>query len=308
METIQDIRGNPKPNADLTLKPNKKFRWIKIVPYIFVAPAVIYLTIVTLIPAILALPISFTDWTALSPKMNFIGIENYKALLQDEDYFKSLIIMVQYFFSVPLIMAVGLVLALLLNNKLKGMTIFRVIYYSPFITSTVAAAVLFEWLYQPTFGLFNSVLEAIGLPGLGWVMDPDTAVLSVIIFRVWKNSGEAMLIYLAGLQGVPDAYLEAASIDGANWWQRFRYVTLPLLKPAHVYLSVVGIIKVFMIFQETYMLQAPGHSNRSIVNYIYEKGFMSSEMGYACAMSFVLFVVILIMTFIQNKALNADKE
>lgn len=303
------MRGNLQaeinaPNVKLT----RRLNGVKIAPYIFIAPAVIYLTIVTIIPALMALPISLTDWTALTPKMNFIGLDNYIRLLKDQDFLNSIWVMAKFFLVVPLNMVFGLLLALLLNNKLKGMTLFRVIYYSPVITSTIAAAVLFDWFYQPTFGLFNSILNAIGLQGIGWVSDAKTSVMSIILFKVWKTTGVSMLIYLAGLQDVPDTYLEAAEIDGASWWQKFRFITLPLLKPAHVYLVITGVIGVFMIFQETYMFQnvSPLRSTETVVNYIYNKGFLSSEMGYASAMSFMLFIVILIITLFQYKAMKVD--
>lgn len=288
------------------IKRKRRINPIKIAPYLFVAPAIIYLFIVTITPAIMALPISFTDWTALTPKMHFTGLDNYKRLFHDAEFWSSLLITLKYFLVVPLKMLFGLLLAMLLNNKLKGMTLFRVIYYSPVITSTIAAAVLFDWFYQPSFGLFNSILNAIGLKGIGWISDPSTAVMSVIIFKVWKDSGGTMLIYLAGLQDVPDSLIESSEIDGANWWQKFWYITFPLLRPANVYLLITGIIGTFMIFQETYMLQGPLNSTESVVNYIYNRGFQSAEMGYASAMSFILFAVILIITLLQNKIIKFD--
>lgn len=279
---------------------------MKIAPYLFIAPAILYLLIVTIIPAIMALPISFTDWSALSTKMSFVGFENYKRLLHDAEFKRSLLVMSKFFLFVPLNMFFGLMLALLLNSKIRGMVVFRVIFYSPVITSTVAAAILFDWFYQPSFGLFNSILAVFGIKGIGWINDAKTAITSVMIFKVWKGAGAAMLIYLAGLQDVAEEIKEAASIDGATPWQKFKYITLPLLRPAHIYLLITGIIGVFMIFQETYMLQGPLKSTNTVVNYIYDKGFMSSEMGYASAMSFVLFIAVLIITIVQYKVLKLD--
>jgi multiple sugar transport system permease protein len=287
---------------------NKKINPVKAAPYIFIAPAMIYLLVITIIPTIMALPISFTDWSALTPKMNFIGLENYSRLIHDKEFFRSLFTMGKFLIFVPLVMFTGLALAMLLNNKIKGMTIFRVIFYSPVITSTIAAAILFDWFYQPSFGLFNSILNAVGINGIGWLTAVKTAVPSVILFKLWKGTGATMLIYLAGLQDVSEELKEASSIDGANWWQKFRYITFPLLKPAHMYLSITGIIGVFMIFQETFMLKGPLKSTDTIVNYIYDKGFMSSEMGYASAMSFTLFIIILIITIIQYKVMRINRE
>lgn len=285
---------------------HKKIRTIRIAPYIFIAPAVIYIVAVTLIPVLMALPISFTNWSALSPNKTFVGLENYKMLFSDKDFWKSCLVTLQFFIYVPLVMGVGLGIACLLNTKLKGVKFFRLIFYSPVITSTIAVAILFEYFFQPSFGLFNSILEVFGIPGIGWVEDAATAVPSVILFKVWKGFGAAMLIYLAGLQDVPNEIKEAASIDGAGSWQSFRYITFPLLRPAHIYLLIQNVIGVFMIFQETYMLKGPMNSTRTVVNYIYEKGFQSYQMGYACAMSFVLFLIVLVITMIQYKATKMD--
>ncbi len=277
-----------------------------VIPYLFIAPAVIYILIATIIPIIMALPISFTDWSALSSKKNFIGLDNYKNLLGDEEFWKSCFITAKFFLYVPVVMAVSLGTALLLNTKIKGIKFFRVIFYSPVITSTVAVAILFQWFYQPSFGLFNSILKFIGLSGIGWVNNASTAVMSVILFKVWKCFGVGMLIYLAGLQDVPSDVKEAAAIDGASAWQNFLHVTMPLLRPAHIYLLITNVIEVFMLFQETYMLKGPLNSTKTVINYIYEKGFTSAEMGYACSMSFVLFIIVMTITLIQFKATKLD--
>lgn len=281
-------------------------RKTKSIPYFFVGPAVIYIFIVTIIPVIMALPISFTDWSALSPEKNFIGIHNYIRLISDKDYWSSVLVMAKFFIYVPIVMGVGLWTATLLNKKLKSVKFFRVLLYSPVITSTVAVAILFDWFYQPTYGLFNSILEFFNLNGIGWISDSRTAVMSVIIFKVWKDFGISMLIYLASLQDIPSEVEEAAQIDGASKWQFFKSVTFPLLKPAHVYLLVTNVINVFMIFQETYMLKGPLNSTRTVVNYIFETGFERSEMGYASSMSFVLFMIVMVITLIQFKVTKSE--
>lgn len=308
MASAASLRSSAGKELNTGRRNAKAFNKIKIVPYLFIAPAVLYLSVVTVIPVLMALPISFTDWTALSTEMNFVGLENYKRLLSDSQFHSSLIIMAEFFISIPLILGVGLIEAILLNNKLKGMTVFRVIFYSPVITSTIAVAVLFDWFFQPSFGLFNAMLNTIGVEGIGWIYDAKTAVMSIIIFRVWKNAGVAMLIYLAGLQDVPTELIEAADMDGASWWQKFRYITFPMLKPANVYLIITGIINVFMIFQETYMFleHTPLRSTTTVVNYVYERGFTYSEMGYASSISFVLFLIILVVTLFQYRVMKAD--
>ncbi len=284
----------------------KRITALKAAPYLFIGPAIIYIFCVTLLPVIMALPISFTDWSALSPNKNFVAFDNYVRLFHDKDFWTSCLTMLEFFIYVPLVMLLGLAVAVLLNQKLKGIKIFRVIFYSPVITSTIAAAILFDWFYQPTYGLFNAILKFFGFSGIGWVTDSSTAVLSVILFKLWKDFGATMLIYLAGLQDISPELKEAAAIDGASSWKSFCRITFPLLKPAHTYLLMTKVIGVFMIFQETYMLEGPLHSTRTVVNYIYEKGFQSFQMGYASAMSFVLFVIVMIMTIIQYKVTKMD--
>lgn len=280
---------------------------INLAPYLFIAPAIIYIVFATVVPMLMALPISFTDWTALTPAKNFIGFDNYIRLFSDAKFWKSMLVMSKFFLFVPLVMGLGLFSAVLLNNKLRGMKIFRVLFYSPVVTSTIAIAILFDWFYQPTFGLFNHVLEFLGMSGIGWINSESTAVLSVMIFKLWKGFGATMLIYLAGLQDIPASTLEASSIDGASGFQQFRYIIFPMLKPSHIFLLITNVISVFMIFQETYMLEGPLNSTKTVVNYIFETGFDGSEMGYAAAMSFIVFIFIMILTAIQFKVLE-DKD
>lgn len=288
-------------NTSIALRRGPRLTALKVAPYFFIAPAVVYILAVTIVPIAMALPISFTNWSALSPRVKFLGSANYVRLFSDAAFWKSCLVMAQFFVYVPLVLACGLAAALLLNTRTPGVKVFRVVFYAPVITSTVAAAILFEWFFQPTFGLFNSILRALGGQGIGWIGDAATAVPSVIFFKVWKGFGAAMLIYLAGLQDIGGEIVEAASIDGAGPWQRFRSITLPLLRPATSYLVLTNIIGVFMIFQETYMLQGPLKSTKTVVNYIYENGFESYRMGYAAAMSFVLFLIVLCITIVQQR-------
>ncbi len=166
------------------IEQRKKLSPLRIAPYLFIAPAIIYVFCVTIIPILMALPISFTDWSAYTPKRSFVGLDNYKRLFTDADFAKSLIVTGKFLLFVPLVMIAGLAAACLLNTSVKGIKFFRVVFYAPVITSTVAAAVLFEWFYQPAFGLFNNILRSIGLQGIGWVTDVSTSVLSVMIFKI----------------------------------------------------------------------------------------------------------------------------
>lgn len=282
---------------------------LKAAPYIFIAPAVIYFLCMSIIPMLIALPISMTDWSALTPDRNFVGFENYRTLLSDSNFWKSFFTTFKFFLYIPLVMTMGLGSALLLNTAVKGMKFFRVLFYSPVITSTVAAAILFEWFYQPSFGLFNNILRALGLPPSSWLNNPDSAFVSILLFMLWKSFGTNMLIYLAGLQDISQDVKEAAAIDGASGFAHFRKITLPLLAPSHSYLLITNIIRVFMIFQETYILRGTNTeilSVTTVVNYIYEQGFQFYRMGYASAMSFILFVIIMIVTIIQYRGMKLD--
>lgn len=280
----------------------------RIAPYLFITPAVAYFVCMSIIPILMALPISLTDWSALTPDRNFIGLQNYRTLLYDGKFWKSCLTMLKFFLYVPFVMLLGLITAMLLNAPVRGMKFFRVLFYSPVITSTVAAALLFEWFYQPSFGLFNSLLRSLGFPPSTWLNMPDTAFGAILLFMLWKHFGSNMLIYLAGLQDIPQDVREAAEIDGAGGLARFLHITLPLLKPAHTYLLITNIISVFMIFQETYMLRGTTDTLaiKTVVNYIYDEGFQFYRMGYASAMSFVLFVIIITITFIQYKGMKID--
>lgn len=286
----------------------KKWTSVQVAPYLFIAPAVAYFLCMSIIPILMALPISLTDWSALTPDRNFTGLQNYRALLSDRKFWESSLTMLKFFLYIPLVMLIGLGAAMLLNTRVKGMKFFRVLLYSPVITSTVAAALLFEWFYQPSFGLFNNLLRALGLPPSTWLNMPDTAFSAILIFMLWKHFGTNMLIYLAGLQDIPQDVREAAEIDGAGSMARFCRITMPLLKPAHTYLLITNIISVFMIFQETYMLRGTTDTLAvtTVVNYIYDEGFQFYHMGYASAMSFVLFIIIMAITFIQYKGMKID--
>ncbi len=291
-------------------RPGKKgLTAVKVAPYIFIAPAVAYFLCMSILPMLMALPISLTDWSALTPDRNFVGLENYRTLFQDREFWRSCATMFQFFLYIPLVMLLGMGAALLLNAGVKGMKFFRVLFYSPVITSTVAAAILFEWFYQPSFGLFNSLLRAVGLPPSTWLNDPRTAFLAILIFMLWKDFGVNMLIYLAGLQDIPQDVREAAAIDGAGGFAKFWKITFPLLRPAHTYLLITNVIRVFMIFQETYVLRGTNTETlavKTVVNYIYEEGFQFYRMGYASAMSFVLFLIVMAVTLVQYRGMKLD--
>jgi multiple sugar transport system permease protein len=276
--------------------------------YLFVAPAMLIFGAFTLLPVVIALYLSFTDYDVFT-KMNWIGIANYQDVFDDEYFWRALVNTVVYTTtSVPLSMAIGLGLALLLNQKLKGLGIYRTVYYVPVVTSMVAVAMIWVQLFDPLYGVISNGLETIGLKGIDWLGDPRLAMPSVIAVSVWKVIGWNMLIYLAGLQAIPEYLKEAAAIDGANRRQTFWRITLPLLQPTTFFIFVTSLIGAFQVFDVVYVMTGGGPANATttLVHQIYNAAFKALDMGYAAAMSFVLFGIILVVSMFSFRAMRAE--
>lgn len=274
--------------------------------YLFVLPNLIGFTIFGLFPIAFALYIAFTDWN-LSSAPQFIGLKNFQTMMTDRLFWLSLRNSFYYTFgAVPLGVFAAFWLALLMNRKLPGMVIFRTAAFLPQITLTVAVAVVWSWIYHPEFGLANFMLKLIGVQGPRWIYSSAWAMPAVIIMSNWQGIGFATLILLAGLQGVPEELHEAASIDGASGWQKLRFVTVPLLSPTIFFVIVTSLIGAFQAFDQFYILTKGGPANATtpLTLYIFQNGFQFFKMGYGAALSFVLFVIILIITFIQWRLAN----
>lgn len=285
-------------------------------PYYFITPAIALLILFAVLPILIALVISFTDmdlrgitdWSNIS----FIGLENYRVLLSDPIFWTSLYNTFFYvIIGVPLVIICSLGAALLLNygsNKL--FQFFRVIYYMPAITNIVAIAVIWGFLYNVSYGLFNQILGFLHSGPVLWLEDPTIAKLSLIILAVWKGIGINMLIYLAALQAIPKDYYEAATIDGASRRQQFFKITFPLLGFATFFITVTTLIGWLQFFEEPFVMTQGGplDGTISIALFIYETGFSYSNFGYAAAASFVLFVIIIIATLIQFKLRKTQED
>ncbi|HEX2290977.1 MAG TPA: sugar ABC transporter permease, partial [Pseudonocardiaceae bacterium] len=248
--------------------------------------------------------LTFREWNILEPEKPFIGLQNYRDMIGDEDFRRS-VINTFYFTgaSVPLGMAVGLGVALLLNQALWGRTLLRTLFFLPVVTPFVVAAIVWKWLYNGDFGPINYYLlktHLISEPLL-WLSDKNLAMPAVVLMSVWTSVGFSMVVYLAALQGVPAELYESARIDGAGAWARFRYVTLPMLAPSTLFLMVMGIIGSFQVFTQIYIMTSGGPVNRTstMVYYIYESAFKFYEMGYASTLAYALFVLLLVFTVIQ---------
>jgi len=271
--------------------------------YLFVAPLLLGLLAFTLGPILQSLYISFTRYDIFTPS-TFVGLRNYKALLADRLFWQSLKITTIYaVVSVPLQLSLGLAVALLMNAKVRGITLFRTIYYLPAVVSGVAVSLLWVWIFNPSYGLANVALKAVGLPPQRWLADPATALPSLIFMSLWGIGG-GMVIYLAGLQGVPEHLYESASLDGANALQQFRHVTLPMLTPVIFYNLVMGLIGSFQTFTQAFVMTSGGPANATLfyVLYLFRQAFSYFHMGYASAMAWVLFSIILVLTLLVFKS------
>jgi multiple sugar transport system permease protein len=259
--------------------------------YGFLGLALAGLLGLNIIPIVTSFYLSFTDWDALgAPSM--VGLRNFINLTQDPIFFKALWNTIYFtIISVPAGMVISLGLAMLLNRTLKGMSFFRTMFMLPVISSTVATALLWGLMLDPYIGLLNYILQVFHLPTSGWLTDVNMAMPAIIVISVWKGLGYNMVLFLAGLSGMPQELFEAARIDGANRWKEFINITLPMLSPTTFFVLVISLISSFQVFDQTYVLTKGGPQDATItlVYYVYQTGFQQLRMGYASAIAYVLF-------------------
>lgn len=272
--------------------------------YLFVLPWIIGFLIFTLGPIIASLVFSFTDYDMMLPP-SWIGLDNFRELLGDPLFYTSLYNTVYIVaLAVPLGMVVSFAIALLLNQKVRFLAVYRTAYFIPSIVPAVASAALWLYLLQPQWGLVNGFLESLGITGPGWLSSELWSKPAIIMMMVW-GAGNTVIIYLAGLQDIPQSLYEAAAIDGANEWNKFWRLTLPLMTPSLFFTLVLGIIGTFQIFAQIFVLTdgmgGPQNSTLVYMIYLYRNGFNFFRMGYASAMAWVLFVLILLLTWLQFK-------
>lgn len=293
----------------------KRDRIRNLVAYSFIAPNFIGFAVFTLVPMVMAVALAFLQWDgSWANPIRFVGFRNFMDLIQDAKFRQALVNTIAYaVITVPLTMAASLGLAILLNQKIRARNFFRTMMFFPYVASMVAVTAVWNMLFNPSMGPVNMILSSLGVENLPrWSADPNWFICmgTVILFSIWKFMGYYMIIYLAGLQGVnPDLY-EAAALDGANAWQRFRYVTLPQLRPTTFFVTVMLTIQCFKVYDIFLMITnfGPGGKTRVLVGNIYEAAFTSRNFGYASAMAMVLFILVLIVTLIQFRGEKSMNE
>ncbi len=294
--------------------------------WMMVFPALLGLVVWHFAPALYALALSFLHDYKIVNQPVWGGLENYQALLADPRFWQSLLNSFWYVIgTVPIGILIATLLAILLNENVRGLGVFRTIYFLPYITALTAAAAVWKWLYNPEFGLLNALLRT---PGFAWLENPNgifrvlfhlihlelpsflqgpsIALCSVMLMSIWHQLGYSVVILLAGLQTIPREYYEAASLDGATWWQQVRFITWSLLSPTTFFLAITGLIAAFQVFTQILVLTPNGGTlgdTTTIVKYLYDKGFRDNNYSYASAMAFALFVIVVLFSFFQNRVL-----
>ncbi len=278
-----------------------------IVGYIFISPFILGFIFWFLIPALASVYLTFQRWNLISPP-TFVGFDNIERLFSDPLLGQSLKATILFTaFSVPLNMALGFFLAILINRTFRGIAIFRTLFYIPSIVPAIATALLWAWMFNTEFGLVNILITAFGGPKIPWLQSTTWAIPAFVLLSLW-GAGSSMIIFLAGLQGIPDIYYEAAEIDGAGPWAKLRHVTLPVMSPIIFFNLVLGLIGAFQSFTIVYLITSgtggPENATLFLVLYIYRTAFRNMNMGYAATVSWVLFFILMILSGIVFRYLG----
>lgn len=269
----------------------------------FLIPVGIPLILFWIIPNFISLGISFTDWDFMTNDFNFVGLENYFNLFTQDSFMRALLN--TFYFGIGTVIptiALGLGFALFFRKKFKGSALYQLMIFSPWVTPTIAVSIVWSLLYEPQFGVINKVLNFFGIPGLDWLQSSQTAMLAVIIVTVWKLVGWTMIFYIGALEKVPDSLYEAASIDGANSWQKFRYVTLPMVSSTTFFLVVVNTISSVQAYDQIKILTqgGPSGSTRTLLYLFFQQGFEQFDMGSATAIAFIILIITILLSVINK--------
>lgn len=275
-------------------------------------PKVLAFSLIFILSFLMAIWISFHEYSLLASEQPFVGLDNYAELLLADDVFR-ISLKNTALYSLGMVgvgVPISLGLAVLLNTGVRYSRVYSACIFLPVVTSWVVVSLIWVWIFNPDSGALNGVLEMAGLPTFQWLQSTQTALASITMMSIWKHVGFNMVIFLAGLQAIPDSYYEAARMDGANRWQQFRNITLPLLKPTTFFVVVVTLIFTFQLFIQVFVMTngGPVYSTHSIVFYFYQEGFNEFNMGYASAMAVVLFCIVFVLSLLQFKTWGEDVE
>lgn len=281
--------------------------------YLMLLPIIVLFLVLRIIPILQTFWMSFFDWKLIGSNRPFLGLANYQGLMFDSQFWTSMSNTFLYAgASVILCLVISLPIAVALAKKMKLTGFYQAIYFLPFITPMVPMSVAWKWIYDPQYGILNFLLSFFGVKPVGWLIYPEVAIWALILMNVWKNLGYNIVLLLVGLKNIPSVYYEAASIDGAVGWKRFRYITLPLLKPMLLYVLVTSTINAFNVFTQVYVMTlgsqaAPGKAVRVLLFDIYENGFRYFRLGYASAEAVILTLIVIALTVIQFKAVKSEE-
>lgn len=280
------------------------------IPYLFLLPTLIFFICISIFPMIYAFGLSL--FKEEYGRFIFCGIENFKSLLKDSTFFRALLNTFLYaVITIPCSLLISLIIALILNSNIKYIGLWRTIFFSPSITTTAAVGYIWLWIYEPYNGVIGKLTSFFHLGTIAILSDPDTALIGIAIVRIWTLIGFQVVVFMAGLATIPDEFYEVADVDGANFIQKFYYITLPLLNPTILFLIVLCTIKTLQMFTEIYVMTENGGplgSTMTIVYLIQQTAFSSHRKGYAAAMSVILFIIILILTLVQIKLISRRVE
>lgn len=272
--------------------------------WLFIAPPFIGFMLFMAYPIVFAVIASTSKWTGINSLWgNIVGLQNYIKIFSDVKFWKSMGTTIIYMIGIPIGMILGMLIAMGLNRKIPGKRFLTTMYYVPVVSSLVAVSILWAWVFNYDYGLLNGIYKLLtGMHGPNWLGDEQMVKVSLIIFMVWKGLGGTVILYLAGLQNIPQDYYEAAMIDGANGWEKFRNITLPLLSPVTFYVLITSLIGGFQVFVEVQVMTpsgGPNYSSATVVFYLYEKAFTNGQLGYGSAVAVILAIIIFIITAIN---------
>jgi len=275
----------------------RKYRWV----LFFLAPGLVGLLLFTLGPILTSLGLTLFQWDLISAPV-FVGLNNFRELFASSDFWASLQHTIYFVVGyVPLVMILALAVAVMLNQRVRGLALYRTAFFIPVVSSWVVISLLGRWIFNPRFGLVNYSLHLVGIQGPTRLFSPQWAMPAIILTSVWKDIGFVMVMFLAGLQAIPADYREASELDGANRWQHFRFITLPLLSPTTFFALIISMIASFQVFDQVWIMSETGNNDSTtvIVQQIVQNAFSYGRMGTAAALSWVLFIFIFLMTLVQ---------